>query len=139
MIESVVHLHITSETITSEEILQSLQVHANQIYNAGDYIEFSGGGKKRMPEKKNGLIINSNISRENSMEAHIENILDQIISSKENFIKLGDKIDSFFKIGIYLYEDETTYNHGFYLDKKMMKELADMNIEISYDLYVLEP
>ena len=137
MIETVAELHITSDMITSEEILQSLQIVPDQAYNIGSYIKFANGELKKIPEKKNGIIIKSKIDKKDTLEVHIENILTQIKFAKENFTLISDKIDCFIKIGIYLHTDKFTYNHSFYLDKNIIKELSYMDIEISYDLYVI--
>lgn len=137
MVETVVELDITSKIITSEEMSHYLRIQVDQAYNIGDYIKYSGGIKKRVAEKMNGLIIYSKISKSEPLEKHIQNILSQIRHTRESLIALKGKIESFIKIGVYLNVDETAYNHSFYLDKNILNELADMNIEFSYDLYII--
>ncbi len=116
-----------------DEITKQLGTEPTEIKVKG---EFRTVGKKkpvRMLNKENIWILDSGLPRKIPVEKQLENLLDNIRPYKQNFIKIVDKYSAELNCAVYYYEA----NPGINLDKKILKEITELNLPLGLDIYCL--
>lgn len=129
-----VSLWIAGFDSSPDEITKKLGIEPTETLIKGDY-RFFGKGKHLIKKlnKQNAWILKSPLSQKVKPDRHLEHILNIIQSKKQRFIEIFNKYDS--RISLAIYWDYC--NPGITLDKKILKELAELNIEVGFDTYYL--
>lgn len=117
----------------ADEITSYTGVKPTEVWIKGE-TRLIGRIKHERINKHNAWILKSELPQSSDPDKHLENILKKIRSNKEKFINLTNKYDAELSFGIYFKH----CNPGITLDKDILKELAELNIEAGFDMYFLE-
>jgi len=115
-----------------EEITNYLGIQPSEIRIKGE-TRLVGKIKHPMLNKMNAWIIESDLPKSAEPDKHIENILNKIRPHKNKFIELAKKYDADLSFGIFW----DYCNPGITFDKEILKEFAELNIEVGFDMYYL--
>ena len=138
MTETHTSLTIMSKKITGQEINKLLDFNNTEIYDIGDFRRI-GKVFKRTPEKENSWIVKSELGFDEDFDNHVNNILSQLDDILKNFHKLNGLTKNILSCAIYFTSDgQYDYKIDFYLEKETVKKLSDLNVNISYEIYVLD-
>ena len=121
------HFDCSLETITD-----LLNLKPDIAWLKGDIIP---NRKSLVYRKQNTWGITSQLSVSASIEEHIQYLLKKIDSNRKIFKELTFKYTGELSIAIYSYEE---FNIGIYSQKELIENLADLGINIDYDIYFLK-
>lgn len=82
--------------------------------------------------KDNGFIYEPNPERADDFEDKLDKLLATLESLKENIIDLSRVVELQINIAYYGYKEQMW---GWHLDLKTLKKLAELNIEVDFDIY----
>jgi len=116
-----------------KEITKQLGLEPTDIKVKGEYRIVGKKKPHKMLNKENLWILDSELPRNIPIEKHLEHLVNKIKPYKQNFIKIANQYSLELTCAIYYYEA----NPGINLDKNILKELAELNIELGLDIYCL--
>jgi len=119
-------LFACSEVLSAEELVGYLGFEPTERWNINDKTKF--GGKR----KKSGIIYQPIEKKTGEVEDKLTNLLNRLLPYKEEISKLSDVASVEIQVTYYGYKDEMW---GFHFDKKIIKKLSDLGLDIDIDLY----
>jgi hypothetical protein len=126
--QTIVRLKILSVAHTPEQITGITGLQCDRSWLIGD--------KRRetaIVEKCNGWILNSDLSKDASLDAHIENILGQVSSVAERIRKLSEQAEIELSCVIY-----SSTPPALNFEKSVIVRLNALGSSLDIDLYPLE-
>lgn len=117
-----------------DEITTQLGIKPTDIKIKGEYRFVDKKKTHKMLNKESLWILDSELSRNIPIEKHLEHLLNKIKPYKQNFIKIANKYSLELTCAVYYYEA----NPGINLKKEILKEIAELNLELGFDIYCLE-
>lgn len=123
-------LRIHSDILTCNDITNILQLNPVQTFNKGEKISSNG----KMIRDSSMWVFDSNLREEDTLEKHIENILDSLDKVKENYFKLVDKANC----DIFSFYSTSNGQGSIALSNEIIKRLNDYSLELIVDLYLTE-
>jgi hypothetical protein len=115
-----------------ETISDLLKIDPDIAWLKGDIIP---NRKSLIYRKQNTWGITSQLCKSESIEEHIQYLLDRIDSKKDIFKELVLKYTGELSVAIYSYEE---FNIGVYAKKEIVNELANLGINLDFDIYFLK-
>jgi hypothetical protein len=126
-------LLVSNFDFNPEEITKQLGIEPTNVKIKGEYRVVGKKTPRKILNKENLWILDSELPRNIPIEKHIEHLLDKIKPYKQNFIEIAKQYSLQLTGAIYYYEA----NPGINLDKKILKEITDLNVELGLDIYCL--
>jgi hypothetical protein len=75
----------------------------------------------------------SRLDRSHSIEAHVEDVVDQLAMNRRGFVDLSSKYGGVMQLVAYFH---TTYP-GVHFDRKLVESLAEFRLSVDFDFYYL--
>lgn len=100
---------------------------------ADEILQKNGMNACSMKIYANTWKLNSRLSKDMPIEAHLSELLDRLMPYKNNF-KKPDKYTYYLSLGIYYKET----NPGFHLDSNLLKKISELGIGLDFDMYFLQ-
>lgn len=125
-----VYLRIHDFDVDCKIISNILNIEFSKSWNKGDIIE---GRSIPIYRNQSTWELKSQITEDNEIINHIGWLLDKIKDKHINFLELTEKY--FAELSVII-ETKNDYNPGFQIDKSTLKKLADMNVQIDFDIYL---
>ncbi len=117
-----------------EKITEKLGIEPTETRRKDEYRTIGKGKHERKRiNKENAWLLKSELSRSVPIEKHIEHLLNKIKPYKQNFIEIAKQYSFELTAAIYYYE----VNPGINLESKILKEIAELNMELGLDIYCL--
>jgi len=114
-----------------DEITKKLLLNPTNSWKKGDVIPNRKGDIRR---KQSTWELMSSRDVGDSIEDHLESLLNQIEKNQAVFKQMIKKYSSELSIVMYLYDD---FNPGINLKPNIIKRIADLELEIDFDIYFL--
>lgn len=115
------------------ELTKQIGIEPTDIKVKGEYRIVNPKTSHKMLNKENLWILYSSLPHNVPIEQHIEHLLNKIRPSKQNFIRIAKQYSLEFTCAIYYYEA----NPGINLTNKILREIAELGIELGLDIYCL--
>jgi hypothetical protein len=125
--ETYVCLKIFSEKMTSDEITAAVGVHCDRSWKIGDI-----RGKTIIKEKNHGWVVESGLSKEATLEEHIEALMRRLEPFINKIQQLSGQNDVCFSCVIY-----SEYNPPLFFEKAVIKWISALGACMDLDTYVL--
>lgn len=133
--DTFVRLKVVSEGLTPDGISTFLGIDPDKIWNKGDYKGYPTSSM--IAEKNNGWILNSGRGKEESLELHIESLLNRLALSTERIRVLAEENDVTISCAVYMYSEETYENPPLYFDKDTLSAMCALGASFDIQLYFL--
>ncbi len=118
--------------IPHKQLTKYLGVKPTEIRIKGE-ITLMGKKKREVVNKHNTWILSSELPHSVEPDRHLEEILDKVRPHKDKFTTMAKKYNAEISFAIYF----NYCNPGLNLEPKLLKELADLGIEVGFDMYYL--
>jgi hypothetical protein len=128
-VETIVRIKVLSELLSSDELVSVIDLVPDRSWNIGDFRLKTG-----IVEKTNGIIIDSGVSRDESLKKHLDAIVAKLAPVQKNFIVLAKECT--IQLSIVYYSDYC--NPGLCIDKEFVQFIASIHADIDMDGYVLD-
>ena len=125
--ENYVRLKVLSVTLSAEEITTQLGIACDRSWKIGDM-----RGNTIIKEKNNGWIINSSLSKEAPLSAHIMNLLERLDHVADRIQDISMQADVEFSCVVYSEEIPELY-----FDKVTILKICALGGSLDIDLYRL--
>ena len=129
-----VSLWINGFECSPEEITRQLGVQPSETRIKGEKRFVSKKAKAPMINKENSWRLKSELPQTVEPDKHLEFLLKQLNPHKKAFLELTKKYETIISFGI----DWNYCNPGITLDKSLLIELAELNVEVDFDMYYLK-
>ncbi len=110
------------------DISSSLGVKATESWLKGDV-----NPRTHLERKFSRWSLYSRLDRESSLEAHIENVIEQLRQNKQSFYEISLRYGGVMQLVGYF---NTNYP-GLHFDHKLIESLAEYAVSVDFDFYFL--
>ncbi len=128
-IENKVFVRIHEFDCSLEEISSKLQLKPTNGWLKGELIP---NRKQPVYRKQSTWELKASVSSDSPVETHVESLLSVIEPVKEVFKALVSKYEGELSIVSHIRED---FNPGMHFDSTLIKRVAELGLEIDFDLY----
>ena len=127
-----VSLRIIGDDLDPDQISSLLECEPSSKTRKGEIVADDGTGRQRI-SPFGSWRLESTESEQVDLEEQVLKLLSRVIEDPEVWLRLTNqyKVDLF--CGVFL--DEGSWNRGFSLSPGVLKELAERNLEIGFDIY----
>lgn len=124
-----VRLKILDESLLPEQITEQLGICPSKTWHKGDLVPNTS-----IRKRENGWEIESTLPKEVLPSEHIQHILSVIKPAYFQFQDYSQKYYCELSCAIYFDEERP----DIFLDKNLMRQLADLNLNLDIDIYNVE-
>lgn len=122
-----VRLKIVSQDLTAEEITVFTGLKPDRTWKIGDLRP-----KTIIKEKQNGWLIQSLLSKEESLESHVENLLNRLRPFASKLLELSTKVEIQFSCVAY-----DVSPPALFFKKDIIAQISALGASLDIDLYIV--
>lgn len=125
---------ITDFESRPDEITKQLGLVPTKTRIKGEYRVVGKKKPHKLQNKESQWILDSELHNNIPIEKHLEHLLKKVRPYKQNFVNIAKKYSLKLNCAIYYYEA----NPGISLANNILKEIAELNISLYFDIYCLD-
>ena len=125
-IETYAYFFVADFECNPSEITKALELEPTEVTLKGQPLT---NGR---PRKRSSWKVHSSLSREEPFQdAHLSNLVEKLLPKKQQIKEIASK----FSVGINCVGYYKNVHPGFHLNKALIAQCAELNLDIDFDLY----